>query len=106
MIASGDFKMLESDLKRLMIRLYSDYEQIDNLQINFMQALDDNYFPFVGKNFDYLKGEAIIENYHESVTVRNFIAFAISEMSLHIQTYEQAKATANKLDSLISIQVN
>ncbi|MCP4460453.1 MAG: hypothetical protein GY816_20895, partial [Cytophagales bacterium] len=82
-------------------KLHSRYEEIENLQDNWMQALDDNYFPFVMLNFDYSTWETANPEFHKELLIKNFFSFSINDLNTHVAYYKHVKKSAVKLDSLI-----
>ncbi len=107
MIASGDFKLIDNqEIKNRLIRLHSQYQFIQQLQINFTQALDDNYFPFLIQNVDYTTFKPVNHDFHNSLTLRNFFMYTVNDLGSHVSGYKQAKRTGMKLDSLINIALD
>lgn len=106
LLASGDFKKIENpNTKRNLIALYSRYDVIDNLQKNFIDALDQNYFPYLLHNFDYTSYQVINPDYHKSPVIRNVLAFSANEISNHLAFYQSTAKMVNKLDSLIQVDL-
>ncbi len=106
MIASGDFKLIaDAEIKRDLIRLHSTYKGIDNIQINFIQALDDSYFPYVISNWDYTTLQPTDPDFHRSLIVKNFFMYTVNELGTHVAYYKYAKKSASKLDSLIQVKL-
>ncbi|MEQ9297041.1 MAG: hypothetical protein RIF33_00685 [Cyclobacteriaceae bacterium] len=104
MIASGDFKLIDNqDIKNRLIRLHSQYQLINQLQINFTQALDDNYFPFLIQNVDYTTFTPVNDDFHNSLTLKNFFMYTVNDLGSHVSSYKSAKRTGAKLDSLIEV---
>ncbi len=107
MMASGDFKLIEEPgIKRSLIALHAHYDFINVMQQNFIQALDEGYFPYLLENFDYISMTAISPEFHGSQTLKNYFVYTINELDLHIKQYQRARLMAHRLDSLISVQLN
>ena len=103
MIASGDFKLIkDNEIKRELVKLHSRYQDIDNLQINFLQAMDDSFIPLVMQNIDMTTGKSVNPNFHKDLSVKNFFIFTVNDLSHHVSSYNDAKKSILKLDSLIN----
>lgn len=106
MIASGDFKLINHiGIKRHLIVLHTLYDGIEELEKNYIQALDDNYFPFLVENFDYTTFQPANPNFHKSLRLRNFFMYSINDRSSHINAYKNARKIAIKLDSVILVEI-
>ena len=102
LLQSGDFKLIESDqTKRELLRLLKLYAVIDNMQNNFLQALDDNYFPILLSKVDMIELKAIDPTYFYSVEIKNYCAYTLGETSRHIQNYKYAQGQVAKVMALI-----
>lgn len=107
LLQSGDLKLIESEpIKRETLRLLKIYESIDNMQKNFLQALDDNYFPMLLTKVDMVGFKALDIDFFYSVEIKNYCAFTLNETTQHIQTYKHAQNQIEKLRQLIEIELN
>jgi hypothetical protein len=104
---SGDFRLLpDPEIKRDLLKLMRRYSEIDELQRNFIQALDDGYIPLMMKSFDILEGRLVDTSLPDSTPFRNFYAFALQDTSQRLKVLEYALQQADELlasiDSTIS----
>jgi len=105
-IASGDFKLIDNpEIKKNLIRLYSEYRTIEKVQNNYLDALDNNFFPYLVENFDYLSGTPTVPDLHKSLMIKNHFLYAINDVSTHIHYYKKAQKIALNLDSLITTEL-
>ena len=103
LLQSGDLKLIDSEqTKRELMRLLRVYESIDIEQNNFLQALDDNYFPMLLSKVDMIAFEAIDPDYFYGVEVKNYCAYALSETGRHIKNYKYAQSQVRKVMNLIN----
>lgn len=60
MLQSGDLKLIDfRETKKELLRMLKTYDYVETMQNNFLQALDDNYFPILLKNLDMTTFQAI-----------------------------------------------
>ena len=105
-ITSGDFKLInDPHIKKELIRLHSHYRLIEEAQNNYLDALDNNFFPFLVERIDYLTGEPLVDNLHKSIMIKNHFLYTVNDVAGHIRYYNRAIKSAENLDSLITIQV-
>lgn len=102
MVNSGDLKLINDlELKRNLVALYDQYEDIVMLQENHLQALDENYFPRFVHMVDYITGELLVP-IEKDILIKNYFAFMVSELDNHVAFYRAALAKNQRLDSLIN----
>lgn len=107
LLQSGDFKLIHSDkIQKELLRLLKVYESIDFMQKNFLQALDDNYFPMLLSKVDMLQFEAIDPAFFYGIEIKNYCAFTLNETSQHIRSYKYAQNQVNKVSKLIDAELN
>jgi len=95
---SGHFRLLaDPDIKRDLLKLMQRYQLIDELQRNFIQALDDSYIPLMMGSFDILNGRLIDTSLPESTLFRNFFAFTLQDTSQRLAILESARSQASAL---------
>lgn len=95
---SGDFRLLKDpEFKRDLLKLMQLYSGIDELQRNFIQALDDGYIPLMMSGFDILEGRLVDMSLPESTLFRNFYAFTLQDTSQRLEALEYALLQANAL---------
>ena len=98
LIQSGDLKLINSDhVKREMLRLLMMYDHIDIMQQNFLQALDDNYFPLLLTKLDLTTMEVVDASFLYSVALRNYTGFTYTETTAHTKHYERTLDQVIKL---------
>ncbi len=102
LLQSGDLKLIDSEeTKKELLRLLKVYESIDNMQKNFLQALDDNYFPILLTKVDMTKNKPIDPEFFYSIRVKNYCVFTLNETRQHIRTYKFAQNQVYKLMKII-----
>jgi len=107
LIQSGDLKLIDSEqTKRELMRLLRIYESIDNAQNNFLQALDDNYFPILLSKVDMIDFKAMDSDYFYGIEIKNYCAFTLNETSQHIGNYEYAQSQVNTVMQLIENELS
>ena len=102
LLQSGDLKLIDSkETKKELLRLLKIYGSINNMQDNFLQALDDNYFPMLLSKVDMVKFKAIEPDFFYDIEMKNYAVFTLNETRQHIRTYRYAQNQVNKLMKLI-----
>lgn len=102
LLQSGDLKLIDSEqIKRELLRLLKVYESIDNMQKNFLHALDDNYFPMLLTKVDMIEFKAVEPDFFYGVEIKNYCGFTLNETSQHIQMYQLAQNQVQKVMQLI-----
>lgn len=102
MISSGDLKLIsDMELKRRLISLYDTYQLIEELEDNYLEALDENYFPKYVELVDYVEGE-VIAPIEEDMMIKNYFAYSANDLGSHISLYKLALRKNQLLDSLIA----
>jgi len=103
---SGHFRLLaDPDIKRDLLKLMQRYQLIDELQRNFIQALDDSYIPLMMGSFDILNGRLIDTSLPESTLFRNFFAFTLQDTSQRLGALKEARAQASALLESINTEI-
>jgi len=103
---SGDFRLLpDPQIKRDLLKLMQRYSQIDELQRNFIQALDDGYIPLMMNSFDILEGRIVDPSLPESTLFRNFYVFTLQDTSQRLEVLELALLQATALLASIDTTV-
>lgn len=103
---SGDFRLLpDPQIKRDLLKLMQRYSQIDELQGNFIQALDDGYIPLMMNSFDILEGRIVDTSLLESTLFRNFYVFTLQDTSQRLEVLEEALIQATELLASIDATV-
>jgi hypothetical protein len=107
LLQSGDLKLIQSeDIKKEILRLQKVYEMIDTMQKNFLQALDDNYFPILLNKMDMVEFRAIDPDFFYGIEIKNYCAFTLNETNQQNQTYKQALKQIDKLMLLIEAEID
>ncbi len=100
---SGHFRLLpDPEIKRDLLKLMQRYQSIDELQQNFIQALDDSYIPLMMESFDILNGRLTDDSLPESTLFRNFFVFALQDTNQRLAVLEDARLQASTLLESIS----
>ncbi len=104
---TGDFKLIRNkELKKGLIRLHKAYEGLENSQTNFLQGLDDNYFPYLYENYDLIEGKPTIRNYFQQGFVKNYVLYAMIEQRNLSRMCTEAQTIANEVRQLIEREIN
>ena len=102
LLQSGDFKLIDApETKRELLRLLKIYEFIENSQNNFLEALDENYFPMLISKVDMTSMKVTNAQFFYETEIKNYCGFTISETAQHIENYEVAQAQIAKVMQLI-----
>ncbi len=103
---SGDFRLLRDPAtKNAILKLARRYRTIENLQKNFIQALDDGYVPLVMRSFDIAQMRLDDPGLFAKLEFRNFFAYAIGETEQRLRQSEKARDEARALLELIEAQI-
>jgi hypothetical protein len=103
---SGDFRLLsDAEIKKGILRLIRKYREIEELQINFLQAMDDIYIPKMMQKFDLLEGRVIDVSLVEDQAFLNFFLYTLQETDGRNDAYVQARAQAQDLLGTIISQL-
>lgn len=103
---SGHFRLLsDPEIKRDLLILMQSYQFIDELQRNFIQALDDGYIPLMMGSFDILNGRLTDASFPKSTRFRNFFAFALQDTSQRLATLEKIREKASALLESINVKI-
>ena len=107
LLQSGDLKIIDSEeTKRELLRLLRVYDSIDNMQNNFLQALDGNFFPMLLTKVDMLEFRAIDPDFFHGLEIKNYCAFTLNETNQHIRNYKYALTQVDKVMRLIDNELN
>lgn len=103
---SGDFRLLsDADIKSEILRLVRHYRHIDNLQANFLQALDSGYIPLVMNSVDLVDAGITDPSLVQNQLFVNFFAFTYQDTEARVQSYVAAKDMASALLDKIRLQI-
>jgi hypothetical protein len=103
---SGDFRLLSEDATKTgLLRLNRFYSQIESLQVNYIQAMDDEYIPILMRSFDLVENRVSDPDVLNNQVFRNFFAFALNDTSNRLQAYAAATKMAEELLALIIQQL-
>ncbi|NER15076.1 hypothetical protein GWK08_16600 [Leptobacterium flavescens] len=107
LLQSGDLKLIDSEqTKRELMRLLQMYESIDNMQINFLQALDENYFPMLISKVDMTELRTTDPDYFYGIEIKNYCAYTLNETDRHIKNYKYAQNQVNNVMKLIKDELS
>jgi hypothetical protein len=103
---SGHFRLLtDPEIKRDLLKLMQHYQLIDELQRNFIQALDDGYIPLLMGGYDILSGRLTEPSLPDSTRFRNFFAFSLQDTGQRLEVLEAARLQATALLESINAEV-
>ena len=95
---SGDFRLIvNTAIKKGILRLDRRHKEIAMLQINFLQALDDGYIPLMMNGFDIVNSRIADPGLFENVTFKNFFAFTMQDTEAMVEAYEYVRRQAQEL---------
>jgi hypothetical protein len=95
---SGDFRLMsDPEIKKDLLRLVRQYRLIDELQINFMQALDDAYIPLMMNSFDLMSSRITNPTLTSNQMFLNFFAFTMQETDQRVSALKSARKQATEL---------
>jgi hypothetical protein len=103
---SGDFRLLsDAGIKKGILRLIRKYREIEELQKNFLQAMDDVYIPIMMQKFDLMEGRIADVSLVEDQAFLNFFLYTLQETDGRNDAYVQARAQAQDLLGAIVLQL-
>jgi hypothetical protein len=99
---SGDFKIIKNhEIRKLLVRLYSSYESLDQEQTNLVNAIEDHFFPEYLKNYELATKKVINSAYFRSPILSNFMTFTCSQTNTILVYFERSKTIAEQTIGLI-----
>ena len=103
---SGDFRLLsDTAIKSGILRLIRKYREIEELQKNFLQALDDEYIPILMRKFDLMDGRITDNSLAGDQLFVNFFPYTLQETGMRNDAYVQARARVQELLDAIILQL-
>lgn len=104
---SGDFQLLsEPQVKSGILRLVRRYRQIDQLQKNFLSALDSEYIPLIMARFDISAGTVTDPALMRDQMFLNFFTYTLQDTDAMLQAYTGTREMAASLQSDIQAQLD
>jgi len=95
---SGDFRLLSNaSIKKLILRLNRDHDDIAMFQENFLQALDDGYIPLMMSSFDILNSRIVDPSLFENTNFKNFFTYTMQDTRTMLWAYETAQQRSSDL---------
>ena len=99
---SGDFRLLrDARVKKALLSLDRQYQLVEVLQSNFLQALDDEYIPLMMQTFDIATMQVSDPALFDSQMFRNFFVYTKQDTSTMVYVYREARAEAEALLALL-----
>ncbi len=103
---SGDFRLLsDPGVKESLLQLMRQYDLIDTLQGNFLQALDDGYIPLMMNKFDMIDQRISDPVLLEETLFRNFFVYAVQDTNVRVHTLKEAREAAGALLGMIESSI-
>lgn len=103
---SGDFRLLsDPEVKESLLQLMRQYDHIETLQNNFLQALDDGYIPLMMAKFDMVDMQIADPGMLDDPLFRNFFVYAVQDTSSRVEAVRIAREKSGALLSLIESQL-
>ena len=104
---SGDFRLLaDARIKESLLRLMRQYEMIETLQSNFLQALDDGYIPLMMAKFDMVEQQITDPGLLKDPLFKNFFVFAVQDTAARVEALKAARKAAGELLEIIESQLD
>ena len=104
---SGDFRLLsDADIKKGLLRLVRQYRLIDELQRNFIQAMDAEYIPLMMAGYDLMESRIVDPALLENQVFRNFYPFTLQETSIRVKVLTASREQAAALLESIEAQLH
>ncbi len=95
---SGDFQLLsDAAIKSDLLRLVRQYRHIDNLQANFLQALDSGYIPLIMNGVDLVDTRITDPSLLQDQLFVNFFTYTYQDTTARLESYVAAKDMASTL---------
>ena len=89
---SGDFRLLRDDtIKKDLLKLARYYRLIDELQANFIQAMDSEYIPLMMSKFDLATNRISDPSLTDDQIFRNFFVYTISRHQRPLGNIQEGK---------------
>jgi hypothetical protein len=100
---SGDFRLLSDEgVKKGLLRQIRTYRLIEELQRNFLQAMDAEYIPLMMKKFDLAEGRVTDPSLVENQVFLNFFAFTLDDTNgRNTQNHKAAEQARQLLDKIL-----
>lgn len=107
LLQSGDIKLIESEtLKKELLRLRWMFDMIERDQNNFLQALDNNYYPMVMAKSDLIENKMIDEEFYYGVSFKNWVAYTYNDSNNMRSGYSSNLKQVRKIISIIDESLN
>jgi hypothetical protein len=104
---SGDFRLLsDPDTKKDLLRLVRQYRLIEQLQDNFIQAMDAEYIPLMMAGFDLAEMKITDPALPGNQVFRNFFVFTLQETGQRLSVLKSARDKAGALSETIERQLH
>lgn len=103
---SGDFRLLsDPDLKKGILKLVRRYRLVDELQRNFIQALDDEYIPLMMSRYDIKESRLSDPTLVDDQVFRNFFMFTYQDTDQRVRVLRSSREQAQGLLEAIEAQI-
>lgn len=107
LLQSGDIKLIESEtLKKELLRLRWMFDIVERDQNNFLQALDNNYYPMVMTKSDIIENKMIDEDFYYGVSFKNWVAYTYNDTNNMRNGYASSLKQVRKIISIIDESSN
>lgn len=107
LLVSGDLKLIQSrELKKELLRLKWRYDFVERDQINFTNAMDQNYYPKVLQEYDMISAQARDIDFFYSIQYRNWMLYVNNDSNNILNDYLIAQQQIRKVLEIIDIQLN
>ncbi|WP_436515398.1 DUF6090 family protein [Ekhidna sp. To15] len=102
LLQSGDFKLLTSDqLKKELLRYRWICDMVQRDQTNFLNALDDNYYPKLLAARDMLSNQIVDEEFFYGIEFKNWTAYTYNDTKNMSYSYQRTLKQLVKILDLI-----
>jgi len=98
LLQSGDFKLITNDpLKKDFLRLIWLYDRISGDQINFLNALDQNYYPKLLAKQDMITNEVLDVQFFYGMEFKNWVVYVYNDTKNMTGIYSGILRHVNKI---------
>ncbi len=102
LLQSGDFKLLTSDgLKKELLRYRWMCDMVQRDQANFLNALDDNYYPKLLSARDMISDQIVDEDFFYGIEFKNWTAYTYNDTRNMTFSYQNILKQLNVIVSII-----
>jgi len=100
---SGDFGLIRSEqIKSRLLRLYRNYQYLDELQENYQQALDSEFIPLWVQSYDFIENQVMSDTLQENLVFRNVLIFSLHETNQRLKKTIEINKNIAELNEILT----